>query len=172
MSVPLCACLHSGQTDSSNFHNHASHTHALVFQIDSGHTNTHTHSQQNDVNLCLQVLGIVWTVPEGSRPGAVILRAKSFCSADDDALFQRFFLSSTATEIQNKIHKNVKFGLSANVSLFSLQKGFFLMSAHCLPFPQFLLHGCPSQLHRYHGSIKRGFQFPNDGENSAPRVHS
>lgn len=55
------------------------------------------------------------------------------------------------------------------------QRLFF--GGHKLPFAQFLLHGCPPQLYRYHGRVKRpshkrGFQFPNDGENSAPRVHS
>lgn len=134
MSVPLCACLHWGQTDSSNCHNHASHTHthALVFQIDSAHTNT----QQNDVNLCLQVLAIVWTVPEGNRPGAVILRAKRFCLC---------FSCHPQLLKSRKDLKNVKFGLSANVSLFHSRKAFSWWAHTVCLFPSFcsmaVLHG-------------------------------
>lgn len=175
LSLSVPACTEDRQTAQivTTTHHTQTRTHALVFQIDSGHTNTHTHTQSTKWCKSLSPsFGNSLDSSRRKRSRSSNPQSKVFLLPLTMTPFFRGFSRHPQLLKSRKDPKKRKVRFIRQFLAFSLQKGFFLMSAHCLPFPHFLLHGCPPRLHRYHGSIKRGFQFPNDGENSAPTVRS
>lgn len=132
MSVPLCACLHWGQTDSSNCHNHASRKHY------------HTQSTK----WCKSLSPSFGNSLDSSRRKACRSsnpQSKVFLLCWRWRPFSEVFPVIHSYWNPEKIHKNVKFGLSANVSLFHSRKSFSWWAHTVCLLPTFcsmaVLHG-------------------------------